>query len=76
MRHRLIQVQPRKRRRGDYKRWERSRPMAWWQMVVMGGVYLAAGTEVKVATRIDDQPRYVVCARLARRASASTSPQR
>ncbi len=37
VRHRLIETQPRKRRRSDYKRWERSRPMALWQMDVMGG---------------------------------------
>jgi len=70
VRHRLIEAQPRKRRRSDYKRWERSRPMALWQMDVMGGVYLADGTEVKVVTGIDDHSRYLVCARLVARATA------
>ncbi len=70
VRHRLIETQPRKRRRSDYKRWERSRPMALWQMDVMGGVYLADGAEVKVVTGIDDHSRYGVCARLVVRATA------
>jgi hypothetical protein len=70
VRHRLIQAQSRRRRRSDYKRWERSRPMALWQMDVMGGVYLADGSEVKVVTGIDDHSRYVVCARLVVRATA------
>ena len=31
VRHRLIQPKPRRRRRDDYKRWERSRSMELWQ---------------------------------------------
>lgn len=65
----------RKRRRGDYKRWERSRPMALWQMDVMGGVFLADGTELKVVTGIDDHSRYLVCARLVAR-GGSLPPSR
>ncbi len=74
-RHRLIEAQPRKRRRSDYKRWERSRPMALWQMDVMGGVFLADGTELKVVTGIDDHSRYLVCARLVAR-GGSLPPSR
>ena len=37
VRHRLIQPKPRRRRRDDYKRWERSRSMELWQIDVMGG---------------------------------------
>jgi transposase InsO family protein len=69
-RHRLLEPQTRRRRRSDYKRWERTRPMALWQMDVMGGVLLADGAEVKVVTGIDDHSRFVVCARLVARATA------
>ena len=37
VRHGLIDPKPRRRQRGEYKRWERSRPMELWQMDVMGG---------------------------------------
>ena len=39
-------------------------------MDVMGRVFLADGTEVKVVTGIDDHSRFIVCARLV----ALTSP--
>jgi transposase len=35
----------RRRKKSDYQRWERRRPMELWQMDVMGGVALADGTE-------------------------------
>jgi hypothetical protein len=35
VRHRLIEPKPRRRRPGDYKRSERSRPMELWQMDMM-----------------------------------------
>ena len=37
VRHKLIDPKARKRRKSDYKRWERSRPMELWQMDVVGG---------------------------------------
>jgi transposase len=37
VRHRLVDPQQRKRRRSDYRRWERSRAMELWQMDVMVG---------------------------------------
>jgi hypothetical protein len=64
IRHHLIQPMPRRRRPGDYKRWERSRPMELWQMDVMGGVLLEGGTEAKVITGIDDHSRFCVIAKL------------
>jgi transposase InsO family protein len=70
VRHRLISPKPRRRRVGDYKRWERSRPMELWQMDVMGGVLLDDGTECKVVTGIDDHSRFCVIAKLTRRATA------
>ncbi len=57
IRHGLIVPGKRKRRREDYRRWERGRPMELWQMDVMGRVHLASGTEVKVVTGIDDHSR-------------------
>jgi transposase InsO family protein len=66
----LIEPQKRRRRREDYRRWERSRPMELWQMDVMGGVRLADGRELKLVTGIDDHSRFCVCAHLAPRATA------
>src|SRR6201993_598783 len=60
----------RRRRRSDYKRWERGRPMELWQMDVVGGVPLRRGVEVKVITGIDDNSRFVVCATVVARATA------
>ena len=40
VRHRLIEPQKRRRKREDYRRWERLRAMELWQMDVMGGVRL------------------------------------
>jgi transposase InsO family protein len=60
----------RPRRRSDYKRWERGRPMELWQMDVVGGVHLSDGVEVKVVTGIDDNSRFVVSAKVVARATA------
>jgi transposase InsO family protein len=60
----------RRRRRADYKRWERGRPMELWQMDVVGGVHLSDGAEVKVVTGIDDNSRFVVSAKVVARATA------
>jgi transposase InsO family protein len=70
VRHRLIDPQQRRRRRGDYKRWERTRSMELWQMDVMGGVWLNDGTELKVVTGVDDHSRFCVSAMVVRRATA------
>ena len=51
VRHGLVEAQKRRRRREDYRRWERGRAMELWQMDVMGRVHLADGTEVKVGDR-------------------------
>src|ERR1700749_2148298 len=60
----------RRRRRSDYKRWERGAPMELWQMGVVGGVHLRGGPEVKVIPGIDDNSRFVVCATVVARATA------
>jgi transposase len=57
VRHRLISPKPRRRRRDDYKRWERSRSMELWQIDVMTSV-LASGIGVSVVTGIDDHSRW------------------
>ena len=60
----------RRRKRADYRRWERGRPMELWQMDVVGGIHLGDGTEVKCVTGIDDNSRFVVSAMLVARARA------
>lgn len=60
----------RKRKRADYRRWERERPMELWQMDVVGGIHLAGGVEVKCVTGIDDNSRFIVSAMLVARATA------
>jgi transposase InsO family protein len=70
VRHGLVEAKKRRRRREDYRRWERGRAMELWQMDVMGRVFLADGQEVKIVTGIDDHSRFVVCARVVVRATA------
>jgi transposase InsO family protein len=70
LRHGLIDPTTRKRRRSDYKRWERTRAMELWQMDIVGRFHLADGSEVKVVTGVDDHSRYCVCARIVARATA------
>ncbi len=69
IRHRLIQPKPRRRRRDDYKRWERSRSMELWQIDVMTSA-LADGIGVSVVTGIDDHSRFCVIAKVVPRATA------
>jgi transposase InsO family protein len=70
VRHNLVEGRKRRRRREDYRRWERSTAMQLWQMDVMGRVFLAGGQEVKVVTGIDDHSRFIVCAKVAVAATA------
>jgi transposase InsO family protein len=70
IRHGLVTPQARKRKRSDYKRWERSRAMELWQMDIVGGVRLADGGEAKIVSGIDDHSRFVVSARIVERATA------
>ena len=70
VRHGLVTPQARKRKRSDYKRWERSRSMELWQMDVVGGVRLVDGSEAKIVSGIDDHSRFVVSARVVARATA------
>ena len=70
VRHGLIQPQQRRRRRQDYKRWERSRAMELWQLDIVGRIRLADGTQLSAVTGIDDHSRFCVLARLLERATA------
>jgi len=70
VRNGLIQPGVRQRRRRDYRRWERERPMQLWQMDVMGGVQLADGQEAKLVTGLDDHSRFCVAAGVVQRATA------
>jgi transposase InsO family protein len=70
VRHGLVDPKKRKRRREDYRRWERGRAMQLWQMDVMGRVHLTGGQEVKIVTGIDDHSRFIVCAKAVAAATA------
>jgi transposase InsO family protein len=69
VRHGLIEPQPRKRPRSSYVRWERDAPMALWQMDLVGGIFLADGTEAKIVTGVDDHSRFCVICQVVVRAT-------
>ena len=69
VRHGLVEPGPRKRPKESYLRWERDEPMALWQLDIVGGVFLADGTEAKVVTGVDDHSRYCVIACVVARAT-------
>ena len=70
VRHGLIQPQARRRKRSDYRRWERSRAMELWQMDVVGGVMLTGGSKASIVSGIDDHSRFVVSAHVVERATS------
>jgi transposase InsO family protein len=74
VRHGLVEPGVRRRKRSDYKRWQRDRPMQLWQMDVVGGVMLVDPvtgelSEAKVVTGVDDHSRYCVIASVVERAT-------
>ena len=69
-RHGLIELRRRRKRRDEFRRWERERPMQLWQMDVMGGVLLDDDTELKIVTGVDDHSRFCVAAGLVIRATS------
>jgi transposase InsO family protein len=69
-RHNLIELRRRKKRRDEFRRWERDRPMQLWQMDVMSGMLLDDGTDLKIVTGIDDHSRFCVSAGLVRQATS------
>ena len=60
----LIEPDGRRRRKREWKRWERGRPNELWQMDTVGGFLLADGSHAKALTGIDDHSRFCVSARL------------
>jgi transposase InsO family protein len=70
VRHGLVPARKRRRRRQDYKRWEREEPMQLWQIDVTGSVFLADGSECKLISGINDHSRFCVIATVVRRATA------
>jgi len=69
-RHGLIELRRRRKRREEFRRWERERPMQLWQMDVMGGVMLQDGGECKVVTGLDNHSRFCIAAGLVGRATS------
>ena len=69
VRHGLVDPVSRRRKREDYRRWERDRPMELWQMDIVGGVELADGREAKVVTGVDDHSRFCVIAAVVPKAT-------
>jgi transposase InsO family protein len=63
----LIEPDGRRRRRREWKRWERGKPNELWQMDTVGGFLLADGTQAKALTGIDDHSRFCVSAKLMAR---------
>jgi transposase InsO family protein len=60
---------PRRRRREDYRRWQRAVPMELWQLDIVDGIKLADGSETKIVTGVDDHFRFCVIATVVRRAT-------
>jgi transposase InsO family protein len=69
-RHGLVELRRRRKRRDEFRRWEREHPMQLWQMDVMGGVLLDDDTELKIVTGVDDHSRFCIAAGLVRRATS------
>lgn len=63
----MVETDGRRRRRRDWKRWERGRPNELWQFDVVGGFLLRDGTRAKALTGVDDHSRFCVSARLMAR---------
>ncbi|MET8944208.1 IS481 family transposase [Streptomyces sp. NPDC004542] len=74
VRHGLVVPGVRRRKRSDYKRWQRDRAMQLWQMDIVGGVMLVDPvtgelSEAKIVTGVDDHSRYCVIASVVERAT-------
>jgi transposase InsO family protein len=69
VRHGLVDAAPRRRRREDYRRWQRAVPMELWQLDIVDGIRLADGSETKIVTGVDDHSRFCVIATVVRRAT-------
>jgi transposase InsO family protein len=65
----LVEPRARRRKRSDYVRWERARPMELWQLDVVAA-RLEGGSAVKILTGVDDHSRFCVVASAMPRATA------
>jgi transposase InsO family protein len=63
----VVEPDGRRRRRREWKRWERGRPNELWQFDVVGGFLLRDGSRAKALTGVDDHSRFCVSARLMAR---------
>ena len=63
----LVEPDGRRRRRREWKRWERGQPNELWQMDTVGGFLLADGSHAKALTGVDDHSRFCVSAKLMAR---------
>jgi len=70
VRNGLVEPKSRRRKRKDYRRWERSSPMELWQLDVTASAFLTNGTEAKIVTGIDDHSRFCVITKAVMRATA------
>ena len=70
VRNGLVEPKSRRRRRKDYRRWERGTAMELWQLDVTASAFLADGAEIKIVTGIDDHSRFCVIAKAVQRATA------
>lgn len=70
VRHQLIVPETRRRKKADYRRWERARAMELWQMDVVGGVQLLDGWKASIVSGIDDHSRFIISAHVVERATA------
>jgi len=70
VRNGLVEPKSRRRRRKDYRRWERGTAMELWQLDVTASAFLTSGAEVKIVTGVDDHSRFCVLAKAVMRATA------
>lgn len=70
VRNRLVAAKPRRRRREDYRRWQRPGSMQLWQIDIMGSIRLVDGSEAKLISGVDDHSRFNVIAAVVARASS------
>jgi len=70
VRNKLVSPVQRRRRKEDYRQWERSQPMELWQMDCLHGPSLADGTVLRMITGVDDHSRFCVLAEVVHRATA------
>lgn len=69
VRNHLVDGKARRRRREDFKRWERDSPMQLWQIDVMEPVRLVGGKVAKLVSGVDDHSRFCVIAKVVPRAT-------